>query len=156
MQQRNCEKIGLLSCLGDEFLSLHKLHCSRFAVSLVRTTQFSSTCSAQSDTVFGSCSCQFPWCALALILHLATLHQSTILPWSDLSTKLFPVFPHTHSHTMILFMFGGGSSVHTVWCIYHTFLQVNEYNGCHNSLSACHTSTTADSVSVKLLGLHHL
>jgi hypothetical protein len=49
MLQHNCEKFGLLSCLGVEFLPRVALQ-SRF-ISLVCAAKFSSTCSTQSDNI---------------------------------------------------------------------------------------------------------
>jgi hypothetical protein len=73
-----CEKTGLLSCLGVEFLSLS---ASCISISSVCAAPVSSMCSTQSDNNSRKlrlrCGCRFPWCDLALI-HLSTWNIRTL------------------------------------------------------------------------------
>jgi hypothetical protein len=63
MRQRNCEKTGLFSCLGVEFLSLPwvaLLFPQFLLLHSVPHVQLSLI------TILGKCSCQFPLCTLGI------------------------------------------------------------------------------------------
>jgi hypothetical protein len=85
----------MLRCLEVEFLSL-SANC--VALSSICAAPFSNMCSTQADNNSRKlrlrCGCQFPWCALALIVTCCyELHKSPINPINNPN----PVSNHWHA-----------------------------------------------------------